>query len=246
MRISFCTPAKGRTEFLRRTYLRNVANALAAIGQEQAEFILLNMDSPDDMDVWAKCQLLPFIRDGIVRYYRAAAPYPVYFIPQADNTAMRLGSGQVVSNMMADAILSPAYFQSLPRFLESGAGRDMVTPPLRVRRGATGLISMYRSDFERLGGYDESLVGWGYQDYDLIARGQAAGLRCRYWNVTGCSCVPHDDKLRVQFSPIHNEQILQTNRHHQLLSQRNIQAGRLQANAGRPWGAIAVMEWKPG
>jgi hypothetical protein len=241
MIITFCTPAKGRTDFLRRTYRQNIAAAVQALGISNVRFILLDLDSPDDMRQWAAQDLSEQIRSGLVAFYRARDPYPTYLIPQADNTAMRLAVTPAISNMMADAVLSPAYFRSIAHLLGPEPGRNIVGPPARARRGTAGLITLFRSDFDRLGGYDEQLIGWGYQDVDLVARAQAVRLAPRFWQVSTVSCLEHSDHLRTRFSPVADERILETNRRNQVLSKQNLLAGRTQANSGRPWGDIPVV-----
>lgn len=44
---------------------------------------------------------------------------------------------------------------------------------------AAGNFSLYRSDFERVNGFDEDFVGWGQEDDDLGRRLMSAGVRPR-------------------------------------------------------------------
>ena len=84
--ISFCTPVKGRLEYLKQTYVANLEAAKTA--GIPAEFVLLDYDSPDGMTEWAKSTLKDF--SDLVSFYRLTEHRPQYAIPVADNCAMKL------------------------------------------------------------------------------------------------------------------------------------------------------------
>jgi len=48
-----------------------------------------------------------------------------------------------------------------------------------------GNLGVWRSDFERVNGFDENYVGWGMEDKDFQRRLEAIGVRCRF--VAGAS-----------------------------------------------------------
>ncbi len=56
-------------------------------------------------------------------------------------------------------------------------------PFLRYRKATrwrgvlSGNLGLWREDFERVNGYDESYVGWGYEDHDLAVRLIRSGIR---------------------------------------------------------------------
>jgi FkbM family methyltransferase len=62
-----------------------------------------------------------------------------------------------------------------------------------------GILIVGRSDFLKLGGYDEVFRGWGWEDTELIARLKKTGLRHLKIQQRNISSIPHDDSLR-QFS----------------------------------------------
>lgn len=67
-------------------------------------------------------------------------------------------------------------------------------------RQAPGLLFVSRLDFERIGGYNAQLDGWGWEDQDMICRLTLGGrlLRMQYGSVLHIS---HDDEARVQAFP---------------------------------------------
>lgn len=63
-------------------------------------------------------------------------------------------------------------------------------------RSGPGLVMLRRSDFEAVDGMNSDLVGWGWEDLDLVARLQLAGVaeRRALGRVTHLS---HDDRTRA-------------------------------------------------
>ena len=55
---------------------------------------------------------------------------------------------------------------------------ELARVPMRPRLSGNN-IAVWRHDFERLNGFDERFVGWGYEDCDLQERLERAGLRVR-------------------------------------------------------------------
>ena len=58
------------------------------------------------------------------------------------------------------------------------AGYSMLRVPMRPRLSGNN-IAVWRSDFERVNGFDERFVGWGLEDRDLQRRLTAVGVRVR-------------------------------------------------------------------
>src|SRR5207253_531806 len=86
-----------------------------------AEFVLLDYDSPDGMAQWARESLGEFA--DVVSFYRLIEPRPHYAIPVADNCAMKLARGQIVSNLMADVRVSPKYFREVHDLIVNDSNR---------------------------------------------------------------------------------------------------------------------------
>ena len=50
------------------------------------------------------------------------------------------------------------------------------------KNGNFGRIAITKNKFDEIGGYDQSLLPMGYQDWDIIKRAEATG--CKYVNPT--------------------------------------------------------------
>ena len=79
--------------------------------------------------------------------------------------------------------------------------------PMRVHRGKSwvgvrgGNMSVWRQDFEKVDGFDESFVGWGHEDADFVLRLSHAGVRRKngYW-FTEVFHLWHKEAVRTQAS----------------------------------------------
>jgi glycosyltransferase involved in cell wall biosynthesis len=85
--------------------------------------------------------------------------------------------------------------------LVTADGRTVWVETNRVRfadgsRSGPGLVMLRRADFEAVDGMNSDLVGWGWEDLDLVARLQLAGVaeRRALGSVTHLS---HDDRTRA-------------------------------------------------
>jgi glycosyltransferase involved in cell wall biosynthesis len=112
--------------------------------------------------------------------------------------------------------VSPKNFHPLRLFLSRqlyGVRRGLRRPWPAVRRGPGNRLkscnfAVWREDFFRVNGYDESFVGWGHEDAELAVRLCNAGLSCK--TVTGQAIVYHLDHARVaRYQTSVNERILQ-------------------------------------
>ncbi len=232
--ISFCTPVKGRLEYLKHAYVHNLL-AVREAGIP-AEFVLVDYDSPDGMAEWAKATLRDFA--DLVSFYRVTEPRPNYYIPVADNTAMKLGRGEIVSNLMADTRVTPAYFRETYELI-SKTPTALVRAKREANPGTAGLMTLWKEKLLALGGYDEEMKGWGYQDVDLRHRCEASRMKILFWSVENAEAMQHDDALRNKFADVPEAP--------QLSNQRNIERSKLNlkkkwlvANVNRRWGEAPV------
>ena len=152
----------GRLCHLRQTLPSNLETIKDLTG---FDFVLVNYNSQDGMDEWVKTNCQPVIQLGILNYYRTIEP-KFYHSSHAKNVAHRLGSGDILINLDADNFLSTEYCDALKQHQE----QDLI---LRGGPRSQGLVSLPKTLFYELGGYDETLVSWGNDDTDLVRRAQA-------------------------------------------------------------------------
>ncbi len=197
LKISYCTTCMGRTQHLKKTYIKNILDNL---DYPHVEFILVNYNSADDMDEWVKGHLGSYIEKGIVVYYKTPDP-KTFHMSMAKNLSHRLATGDVVVNLDADNYLGKdnAFFinhhyqlhgmHSILRFSKSDF-RYFDT---------CGRIAMSKIHFEKLGGYREDLLPYGEEDLDLIRRAEA--INCQVHTsetVNFLRTIKHTNTLRAK------------------------------------------------
>jgi hypothetical protein len=236
MHLSFCTACKGRAHHLRQVYRANIESGLHEGGN--VEYVLLNADSPDDMHEWVMDELRGYIRDGVLSYYRTTIQIPTYSIPVADNTVMRLATGDAVSNLIADNLITASYVREIWAILAAAnSGRPLACAPAQCDLGTTGRLTLFKREFLSLGGYDERMLNWGYQDVDFVRRAWASGMTLHPWTrATAGGVIQHSNAERMQFQQT-PEPLAQSNARNAAMSNDSIRSSQLVANRGRPWGA---------
>ena len=138
--------------------------------------------------------------------------------------ASMVGQGFVTYLMNAFLTHPDSFFRAVPAY-----------------EGIFGRLAFFKSDFFRLGGYDESLKhGWGWEDVDIIYRAKAFGLREMFIeDLAFLRFISHDDRERVKHTLCkHREDSLAK---HRKMSAESIARGSLVANRGLPWGSGKVI-----
>jgi hypothetical protein len=162
LKVSFCVTNRNRLEHAKLTIPRNLEMLRS---YPETEMVLLNYGSEEDLDGWVKEYLSDWIADGKLLYGVTRAP--TYFkIAHAKNCAHGMARGDVLVNLDSDNWLSQSYIDLV---LDSFNRHD--NPIVKGwGRGYGGRLAVRRNVFEFVGGYDERMVTWGYEDLDLYDR----------------------------------------------------------------------------
>ena len=191
-RISFCTTSMNRLHHLRETLPRNVNDNL---NYENIEFLLLDYNSGDGTEEWVKSEMLHLIEKKVLTYYRIFGVSD-YRRSHSRNIMLKLASGEIYCNLDADnfagknfAFYVSSEFGSSDNTFLSGS----------IKRDALGRICALVKDMLEIRGYDESFIGYAYEDIDLIHRLERIGKKQRkitderYLEVIG-----HSFKQRIE------------------------------------------------
>ena len=214
--ISFCTTCRDRSEHLARTLPANAARL--AEGDER---VILDYGS----EVPIAPVVREFARPGIELFRMPRTPR--YRSAHSKNVAHLSATGEFLVNLDADNLLTPEYLNWLRGTVGENGPCLVFT---EAWGGGGGRVGVSREVFVALGGYDERIDGWGYDDNDLVER--ARGLGCKVVKTPKklIQFLRHDDALRGA-----NPQA--TRSHGKRLSDAAIERGELVANAGSAWGA---------
>ncbi len=172
-RISFCTTCMNRLHHLQSTFLKNIQDN---IRYNNIEFVLLNYGSKDNLDDWVYKRLKSLITEGTVVYLKTEEP-KYWNAAHAKNIAAIYSSGDVICNIDADsfagsdfAMYVSMYFKRPGQFFLSG--RIPAIPS-----DCMGRNCIRRKHYFDVRGYDERILGYGYEDQDIYSRLRASGIK---------------------------------------------------------------------
>ncbi len=183
----------GRLSHLQQTFLDNVCNSESYVDRE---FVLLNYNSQDGLDEWARNHLLELIDQGIVKYYHTTQPR-YYISTHAKNVAHKLASGDILCNLDADNFILPGFCEFVVDNLQSHRAILLASPQdPQGNIGTAGKVAVRREHFYSVNGYDEELnLGWGCDDTNFHYR---AAQHTPISAGPGWSkAIPHSDEDRV-------------------------------------------------
>jgi len=231
-KISICTNSMDRLYTLQDVYIKNIEDN---IDYPNIEWVLLNYGSKDNINSWAKEKLTPYIDRGLVNYYETTAKY--YSMSHSRNITFRLATGDIVLNVDTDHFVNKGFATKVNELANQISEKVVFVKSGRRNRGRLG---MFKKDFLSLGGYDEDMIGYGYDDKDLLMRAFHSGFKILYTGSNYCTMVknhsPHASG-RYQYS-----NWKYTESRNALLSLFNLSRGKLIANKGIRWGSAKVFK----
>jgi len=229
--ISFCTTCMGRLHHLCQTLPQNIE--VARTSGVNVEFVVLDYNSQDHLKEWMLSAMAAHIESGLISVFHLSEP-EFYHSSHAKNVAHRLARGTILCNLDADNFLTPGFLRLLSERASSDSWIMFGHP-----RDATGKVALRRQDFHTLGGYDENLKGYGYDDVDLIRRAtKGLGLKShqdRQFN----SFVRHSHDERVAHMEIST--MKESNQRNRKLMQENIASEQWRPNGNANWGEATVV-----
>lgn len=170
-KVSFCTTCMNRLFHLRQTYLKNIEDNL---DYGNVEFVLVNYNSGDDLDNWARKNLASYIREGVVNYYRTDVP-EVFHASIAKNLAHKVATGDIVVNLDGDNYTGKDFAFYVNYKMQQVGDNAVLHFKKAPYWGTEGRIVMSKDLFMKVGGYDEAFAAIGHEDDDLIDRARALG-----------------------------------------------------------------------
>lgn len=180
LKISFCIVCMNRLHHLEITLLKNIADN---IGYPNLEFVILDYNSQDGMESWIKNNLSSHLDSGLIKYFRT--PEPVSFIhSHSKNMAFRLASGEIICNINADHYIGNGFAKYVNKCFNEDIGIVItsidyfgVKPNYAPASDVYGKVCVKKTDFLKVGGFDERITSYGYEDFDLVNRLELSGLK---------------------------------------------------------------------
>jgi hypothetical protein len=176
LKISYATVCMNRLHHLKLTLPKNIHDNL---NDGNVEFVLLDYNSSDGLEDWIHTEMNEYISAGLLSYYRT--PVPQYFNrSHSRNIMFRLATGEIICNVDADNYTGKGFTQYIRKQFDNNTNiflnADM-TGRLYQAKGAFGRFVARKEDFIEVGGYDETMTCYGFEDCDLVNRLKLLGKR---------------------------------------------------------------------
>jgi glycosyltransferase involved in cell wall biosynthesis len=190
--ICFITTCMGRLAHLRQSLGQ-------AAAQRDASCVVVDYSCPDRCGDWVERshpQVKVVRRQGETRFHATVAR----------NLGAQAADAAWLCFFDADVVLDPLFAEAVRPMLQTGC--YYVASPWS--KGLTGTMVCSRADFDRAGGYDEVIQGWGCEDTDLYARMRLLGIKRREFPAHMLRQLLHGDDLRVQFYDVKDMHVSET------------------------------------
>ena len=167
-KISFCTTVMNRHAQISQTLPENLETNKAF--EKEIEFVLIQFINSREgvkTDKWVRSNFRHEIESGYLKYF-ITDKMQFFDVSKAKNTAHLNASGLYLFNLDADNYIAPEevslllkkyLFGSVTHFW-SGVHKD----------GSYGRIGLGAYEFSKLGGYNEAMKVFCYEDTDLLIR----------------------------------------------------------------------------
>jgi len=239
--ISVVTTCMNRLSDLKNTLPRNIEDNEE---YDNAEFIVLDYNSTEDVEGWIRKRMMRHIKSGRLKVYRTECSD--YFQPNhSRNLSFQLATGELVTNVDTDNIIHKGFLRRLNEcaavadekilicaedFLKYGSGR------LKLR----GRFCLYKKDIEYLRGFDEDLDnGFSHDDVNFVFRAMMARFQMvRYEKEFNWDRKTTPDMNKVKY--IKEKDWNKTRIMNEELTLRKLSRGMIDVNRDKDWGTANV------
>lgn len=189
---------------MQETLPRNIANNA---DYPNTQFVVVDYDSRDGLEVWMKEHYSHEIESGLIKYVKLAHPSD-FRMPHAKNLAHRMGDGDILVNLDADNVTAEGFASWVQKQFARDenifiAPKPMISAVHKLTNGETtgvnGRIVVSRKHFEHVHGYDETKNFTRNEDVDFCGRLAAIGVRRYHLPLMQYgSVIQHDDAERTK------------------------------------------------
>lgn len=248
MKISFLTSVMNRTHHLKKTYLQNIHCCVNTDAKCQLEFILLNYNSSDDINEYIKSN--NNFNDYDINFRCIRNSDAKYFdMSRTKNILGKYADGDILCWIDADNFIYNDFVKFIHNSFSDNNETIMSVGYSKYTSGMCGRIVCTKSHFHEIGGYDESMKGWGYEEIDFTTRSIKHGMHNINIPIKYMGKLNHTDEERLKnYECLLKDKLPASHSHHQMkfksnyenfrLSSSNIKKNILIANKDSPWGLL--------
>ncbi len=187
-----------RLEYLRKTLPKNIEDNL---GYRNIEFLLLNYNSKDNLDDWVNSEMKEYLDSGILKYYKTVKP-KYFLMSHSKNVIAKKANGDIICNVDADNFIGDGFAFHINKAFQNNPNIVLVVDKEKGSKDCFGRICIWRDDFLKIKGYDESMKGYGFEDFDLRNRLSFLGRKEVFIrNKRFLNALEHDDFSRLENEP---------------------------------------------
>ena len=180
-KLTFVMALMNRSHQIEQTLLKNLEDNWE--DRDDIEFLLMDVNSKDGFRNWIREQNLEkYIECNYLRYYETDI-LNQWHASIGKNTATHQAHGEIVVTLDCDNYTGYRGGRFVITQFEKNDYNCVVHQfDWNPQNGNFGRIALTKKKFNEIGGYDQSLLPMGYQDWDIIKRAEATG--CKYVNPT--------------------------------------------------------------
>ena len=233
-KISICTTCMGRLSCVQQTLEKNIKDNS---DYDNIEFVLLDYNSKDGLAAWVRSSMMEYVEKGVLNYYRTNEP-EFYSMTHSRNIAFKIATGDIVNNVDADHFTNKGFATYVNILANNYPEKAVFVKSKQKNRGRLGF---FKKEFiELLGGYNEDIEDYGYDDADLLHRAAALGFVAVRYGGKFCTITP--DHVRHPTGNYKNRDWRYTQRRNTLISLLTIAGGYYRANRRRHWGKAKLVK----
>lgn len=187
MKISVVIPCKNRLSHLLQC-LPTVLNQT----YQDLDIVVVDFNCPKD----TARVITESFTDSRIRVIQEDVPSDYWNLAESRNRGFLHALGSIVLFLDADTILQPTFIEYAIKELN---GNTFVTGLTAPPWNGCGCALVNSVDFQKINGYNEALVGWGWEDFDFYGRMEGLGLGHRYFKPELIVNLQHDNEMRNEY-----------------------------------------------
>jgi hypothetical protein len=160
------------------------------------------------------------------------------------NVAFKLAAGDIVLNVDADNFIQPRdktvdkSFCEYVNLLANQSEEKIIFA--KGKRMMHGRVGFFKNEFIDLGGYDEEMQGYGYDDIDLVRRAWCLGFTLYWFGGLYVDRIKTSNAMKNENMKCKNWH--QTENENKKLGYAKLDAGIFVANQGKDWEKCSVVK----
>lgn len=199
------------------------------------EIVVVDYDTDDDVSEFLSVQKTA---SSTITHIRCSK-CPFFMLSHARNIGANYASGDWLFYVDIDCCLSDTAFEAIDQLISGyPMGYYFSAVDAEVRKDIIngGLMLVNKAHHMKICGFNEKMIGWGFEDIDYRQRMEKIGLTWKQLPESIYACMDHDDSKRVDEYKIDKELSWTRNRQISLTTWQDARFGH--------WSDIEIKRYK--